>query len=111
MRRPALWHPLAFCLVATMANAAHAQDASGLQVASLAATCAACHGTDGHAARGAVIPGLAAMRAATLREQMLAFKNDVRPGTVMPQIAKGYSDAQIERLAAYFAGRSSRVAP
>ena len=32
-----------------------------------------------------------------------AFKSGVRPGTVMPQLAKGYSDAQIDALAGYFA--------
>ena len=36
-------------------------------------------------------------------EQMQAFKSGTRPGSVMPQLAKGYSDAQIEQLAAYFA--------
>ena len=34
---------------------------------------------------------------------MKAFKSGARPGTVMPQLAKGYSDAQIEQLAAWFA--------
>ncbi len=41
--------------------------------------------------------------AADLAEQMKAFKAGTRPGTVMPQLAKGYSDAQIAQLAAYFA--------
>ncbi len=39
------------------------------------------------------------MPAAYLVEQMKAFKSGARAGTVMPQLAKGYSDAQIEQLA------------
>ena len=46
---------------------------------------------------------LAGMPAPYLVEQMTAFKNGVRPGTVMTQLAKGFSDAQIAQLAAYFA--------
>ena len=34
---------------------------------------------------------------------MFNFKNGKRSGTVMPQIAKGYSDAQILAMAAWFA--------
>ncbi|MFM7343556.1 MAG: c-type cytochrome, partial [Betaproteobacteria bacterium] len=35
--------------------------------------------------------------------QMRAFKSGARPATVMHQLAKGYSDAQIDAIAAYFA--------
>jgi len=87
----------------SVAALAGAQDAAALRARSLVATCAACHGTDGRAAAGAVVPGLAGVPAATLVEQMKAFKSGARPGTVMPQLAKGYSDAQIERLAAALA--------
>ncbi|HZT55498.1 MAG TPA: c-type cytochrome, partial [Burkholderiaceae bacterium] len=65
--------------------------------------CAQCHGTDGRAPPGSAVPALAGMPAAYLAEQMQAFKAGTRPGTVMPQLAKGYSDAQIAQLAAYFA--------
>jgi cytochrome c553 len=41
----------------------------------------------------------------SLAEQMNAFKNGARPATLMHQIAKGYSPAQIEQLAAYFAAQ------
>jgi len=36
---------------------------------------------------------------------MKAFKSGARPATVMHQLAKGYSDAQIEVIAAYFAAQ------
>jgi cytochrome c553 len=37
--------------------------------------------------------------------QMTAFKNGTRPATIMHQLSKGYSDAQIETLATYFAAQ------
>lgn len=86
-------------------SAAHAQDASALRARSLAATCAQCHGTDGRSAEpgGTAVPPLAGMPADTLVAQMNAFKSGSRSGTVMPQIAKGFNDAQIAQLAAWFA--------
>ena len=92
---------LAFALLA----GAHAQDASTLAVKSLAATCASCHGTNGKAVDGAVVPGLAGMPAPHMIEQMKAFRTGSRQATVMHQIVKGYSDAQIEQLAAYYAAQ------
>ena len=86
----------ALCGVATLAGA---QDAAALRARSLVATCAACHGTEGRTAPTAAVPGLSGMPAAYLVEQMKAFKSGARTGTVMPQLAKGYSDAQIELLA------------
>ncbi len=76
---------------------------AALYLRSLAASCAACHGTDGHAPADAALPALAGMAAPVLVERMQAYRSGARPGTVMPQIAKGYSDAQIAALAAYFA--------
>ena len=94
---------LVACIVAT--SVAHAQDAASLRARSLAATCAQCHGTDGRAAEPGrtAVPPLAGMPADTLVAQMNAFKTGTRNGTVMPQIAKGFNDAQIAQLAAWFA--------
>lgn len=71
----------------------------------LAATCANCHGTQGRAVDSASVPGLAGMPASYIVEQMKAFKAGTRPATVMHQLAKGYSDAQIEAIAGYFAAQ------
>jgi cytochrome subunit of sulfide dehydrogenase len=85
-----------------LALPAQAQNAAALQQKALAATCANCHGTAGRAVADSAVPGLAGMPREYLAEQMKAFKNGSRPATVMHQLAKGYSDAQIEQLAAYF---------
>ena len=89
--------------LAASACAAAAQDAKTLHLKALAATCANCHGTAGRAVEGSAVPGLAGMPAAYLIEQMEAFKSGARQATVMHQLAKGYSEAQIEQLAGYFA--------
>lgn len=70
-------------------------------VRSLAANCAACHGTNG-ASVGGAIAGLAGMNKEYLVNQMRLFKEGKREATLMHQIAKGYSDAEITALAAYF---------
>ncbi|MCU7370686.1 c-type cytochrome [Paucibacter sp. O1-1] len=89
--------------LAAGAGAAAAQDAKTLHLKALAATCANCHGTAGRAVEGSAVPGLAGMPAAYFSEQMKAFKSGARQATVMHQLAKGYSEAQIEQLAGYFA--------
>lgn len=79
--------------------------AQPLYVQSLAATCANCHGTDGHAMNGATVPGLAGRNADELVTQMKAFRSGERNATIMHQIAKGFSDAQTRQLAEYFAAQ------
>lgn len=85
--------------------ASHAQSAEALQLRSLAATCANCHGTDGKAAAGSTLPPLAGQSRDYLAAQLKAFKAGTRPSTIMTQLAKGYTDAQLDQLAGYFAAR------
>ena len=85
--------------------AALAQSPEALQVRSLAAACATCHGTDGRAVPGSAVASLAGRPRDDLLAQLRAFREGSRPATVMPQIAKGYSDAQLQQLAAYFAAQ------
>jgi cytochrome c553 len=95
-------------LLATLVLAplpAPAQDARALYVQSLAATCANCHGTDGRAIDKSEVPGLAGMPAAYMVAQMQAFKKGERTATVMHQLAKGFSDEQIQQMAAFFAAQ------
>ena len=71
----------------------------------LAAGCAICHGTQGKPAPGAPLIPLAGLPPDHIATQMRAFRDGQRPATVMHQIAKGYSDAQIEAIAAWFAAQ------
>lgn len=88
-------------------TSAQAQDATALRAQSLAGTCTQCHGTQGRAVAGSSMPGLAGMPAPQLIAAMKAFQTGSRPSTVMQQIAKGYSDARIDQLAAYFAAQAA----
>jgi cytochrome c553 len=94
-------------LICCAAASAHAQTqaAPALHVRSLAATCAACHGTDGKAESGSGLIGLRGRDKDYLAAQLTAFKDGTRPATVMHQIAKGYTPEQIDQLAAYFAAQ------
>ena len=97
---------LALAVWGSTSHAATAGEAGQrLQVKQWAANCAACHGTDGRAVQGATVPGLAGVPAATMVEQLQAFKDGKRPATVMHQIARGLSDAQIKAMADYFAAQ------
>jgi sulfide dehydrogenase cytochrome subunit len=83
---------------------AHAQSVAGT-ARYLAANCANCHGTDG-VAKGAM-PSLAGQSRDRLAETFRAFRDGKRPATVMHQIAKGYSDAQIDAIAEHFANQKA----
>ena len=86
--------------LALAALAAYAQDERTAR--SLAATCASCHGTDGMSATVEVSP-LAGLPKDDILTRLRGFRDGGRPSTVMQQIAKGYSDAQLELIAGYFA--------
>lgn len=68
----------------------------------LAASCAICHGSAGRPATAAA-SALAGMPKGEFVARMNAFRDGTRPATVMHQIAKGYTDAEIAQLAAWFA--------
>jgi cytochrome c553 len=87
------------------ASAVGAQSLSAepLKTEGLAATCASCHGTQGISAPGYASQTIAGKPQDYLMAQLKAFKTGQRPATVMHQIAKGYSDEQLEALAQYFA--------
>src|SRR5262245_25504521 len=88
-------------LAAALAAPAQAQD-----VRSLAGTCTACHGTDGRSV-GGIPPALAGQDRNYLLQALMDFKAGKRPATIMHQLAKGYTDEQLQQLAAHFSSMSS----
>ena len=48
---------------------------------------------------------LAGMPRDYIAAQMKTFSAGTRPATIMHQLAKGYSDQQIEQIATYFAAQ------
>jgi cytochrome c553 len=89
----------AVAVLLVIAWSARAQEAQ-----KLAAPCAICHGTEGRAVTKDVVP-LAGLPREHIASQMRAFRDGQRPATVMHQIAKGYTDAQIDALAAWFSSQ------
>jgi sulfide dehydrogenase cytochrome subunit len=71
-------------------------------VMALAESCAICHGPEGRPASGSRVAPLAGRRERDLVQAMREFKEGTRQATVMHQIAKGYSDAEIDALARWF---------
>ena len=91
-------------LVAAIVLAAGQAAAQDAQSRNLAAPCAICHGTDGRSASKDLVP-LAGLPSEYIARQLTDFRDGKRPATVMHQIAKGYTDSQINALAAWFAAQ------
>ncbi len=85
---------------------ASAQQATPPSGRDLSASCAICHGTNGVSPGG--MPQLAGQSASTISQHMRDFREGKRPATIMHQIAKGYTDAQIDAMAAWFAAQKAK---
>ena len=78
---------------------------SDLHARVLAASCAACHGTNGNAVTGSSEnrnATLAGRDANDFTTKMLGFKDGSREATVMHHHAKGLTEDEIRQLAVYF---------
>lgn len=95
--------PIAFLALACVASAAHAQQADPNLARNIAANCASCHGTNGVSQGG--VPSLAGQAKADLVRKMQDFKAGRTPSTIMTQLAKGYTDEQIDLAATFFAAQ------
>lgn len=97
----------AFFILAEQANAEQASS----HIQTLAASCAACHGPQGNSLTET--PVLAGLDQHYFLDQMLAFRKNERPSTVMHRHAKGLTLEEINQLAIYFSEqkRVSAVAP
>lgn len=83
-----------------------AAQSTGVDAArNLAASCTSCHGTGGVSA--GTVTSLAGQSKDELVAKMQEFKTGKRSGTIMPQLAKGYTDEQIDLIAGWFAAQRS----
>jgi cytochrome subunit of sulfide dehydrogenase len=82
---------------------ARAQDTDPNLARNLAATCANCHNTIGKSLTG--MPPIAGQPRELLMKTLKEFKEGKRAATVMHQLTKGYTDGQLELIAAYFAAQ------
>ena len=95
--------PLAAVCLLTIAGTAQAADPNLGR--NLAATCANCHGTNGNAVKGGGLDALAGLPKDKTLQKLADFKNGDKPASIMHQIVKGYTDAQLDLIATYFAGQ------
>ena len=94
---------LALTALLAVPFAAAAQGADPNLGRNLAATCAGCHNITGNSLTG--MPGIAGRSKESLASTLKDFKDGKRPATVMHQLAKGYSNEQLDLIAAYFAAQ------
>ena len=92
--------PLLVMALAAAAALAQAQSPDPNLARNIASACANCHGTNGVSKGG--IPSLAGQSRADLVSKMQDFKAGRTAGTIMPQLAKGYSDQEIDAMAGWF---------
>ena len=97
--KPRIFASFILTLGALVCAPALAQNASAR---TLAANCFTCHGTDGNSV-GNVPPSLAGRPSAELVQIMKDFQSGKRPATIMHQMARGYTDEQLQAIGAYFA--------
>ena len=88
-------------IAATLLAAGAAQAQDGPSGQAMVQTCYVCHGPQGKSAEA--VPPLMLGQKDFIQRQMLDFKTDRRPATIMNRIAKGYSDEQIAAIADYLA--------
>ena len=98
--------PAALALAISLVPSALAQQPDSSLGRNLAAACANCHGTNGVSQAG--MPSLAGRERAVLAQQMQDFRTGKRPATVMHQIARGYTEEQVEAIAAYLSAQKTR---
>ena len=85
---------------------ANTQESEKLHQRTNAAMCANCHGSEGRTVENSAVPPLAGLPRDYLIQQMQAYKDGSRKATVMHQISKGFSDAQIASFADYFSAQA-----
>ncbi|OFZ97522.1 MAG: cytochrome C [Betaproteobacteria bacterium RIFCSPLOWO2_02_FULL_62_17] len=94
---------LAALFLAAAPLAAQAQSADPNLGRMLASNCANCHGTNGASVGG--MPGLAGRPRAEMLQMLREYRDGKRPATIMHQLAKGYSDAQLEAVSAFLSAQ------
>jgi cytochrome c len=97
-------HPLRVAVIAidiTLAACDPAPTGDAAYGEYLASECVTCHGSDANAS----IPPLRTLRYEELITALKAYRDGTRTNAVMRSVARSLGDAEIEALAAHFAGQ------
>ena len=89
-------------LATTLLTATTAMAQDGPSGQALVQTCYVCHGPEGRSVEA--VPALMRGQKDFVVRQMIEFKTDRRPATIMNRVAKSYGDAEIMAIADYLAG-------
>ena len=100
---------IALFLIYSTAYSAEPLTTAEIHTRTLAASCAACHGTNGNS--HSTTPVLANLDATHFIAQMQAFKNNSRSSTVMHHHASGLNTNEIEQLAQFFSQQKRMTSP
>lgn len=74
--------------------------------ATIGYTCMGCHGVNGKSPGS--IPSIAGQPAAQMTAKLMAYRDGTQTGTIMNRIAKGYTPAEIQAVAEFFAQQSAK---
>ena len=102
-------HSRRFCLAAVgiclalFALPADAAEALQIVAPPGASSCSGCH--TANEAVETPVPYLAGLPASRIAQAMRAFRAGQLPGTIMPRIARGFSDDEIAAIAAWYAAQ------
>ncbi len=94
---------LAAVIVIGLSSVAQAQTVATTSARVLASNCFQCHGTNGRSVGG--IDRLAGMSASELSGEMREMRAKAPGNDMMKVHARGYTDAQIAEIAAFFASQ------
>lgn len=102
-RRWAATLVVAFATTA-MPALAQADETEDMTVEVMIGACNYCHGTDGNGV-GEAIPNIAGMPDEQFIYMMTTYQDESNPSTVMGRVARGYTEDQIEAMAAYYGAK------
>ncbi len=100
-----VWLAFAFAGFVVQSAPGHGQQEPNLG-RNLGAACAICHGTNGVSAGGSAT--LAGQSREQLARALREYRDGKRAATIMHQIAKGYTEEQIDALAVFFAAQKAK---
>lgn len=94
---------LALCVLASsntaLASSLEAVRPSRFDAAAAATSCSSCHG----ASVSLAIPSLRDLSSEQIALKMINYRNQTTEGTLMPRIARGYSEQEIRAIASSLA--------
>ncbi|WP_445368681.1 c-type cytochrome [Methylomonas sp. BW4-1] len=91
---------MGYVSAALLASALSSMAYAEIDARAMAFNCWNCH-TDSNLDAQSSSPSLKSLSAQQIQQALLDFKYDKRPATLMPRLAKGYSDTELAAVAEY----------